>query len=61
MRILLSAPSPGRLGCGIFVGCDRGAELGAPGKGSDFEGCEAFVEVRGSRGGFIAESVQILE
>jgi hypothetical protein len=61
MLVLLPAPSAGRLCSGIFIGDHRGAELGSPGKRSGLDGCEAFVAVRGSRGGPIAEGVQILE
>jgi hypothetical protein len=62
MTILLPAPSSTDRRCsGIFVGCHRRAELGAPGQRSGFDDREALVEVRRRRGGFTAEGVQVLE
>lgn len=59
--ILLPRPSTGWLFWGIFVGCYRGTYLSAPLKSFGFNDCEALAKVRGSRGGLIAESVQILK
>jgi hypothetical protein len=61
MTIFLSLPSTGRLCFGIFVGCHRGTYLSAPLKSFCFNGREALAKVRGSRGDFTAERVQLLE
>jgi hypothetical protein len=61
MLILLPPPSPGGLCSGIFVGGDRHAELGAPGKGSCFNRGEALGKVRGRHRGLSAEGIQFLE